>query len=147
MNCSDKGSVARLNLMDDELVVRISSRLKRGRSCGHECGRNSGSRSGGDIGGHASSSGDHGNGGGDVMSDECHYCKKKGHWAKECSSVRSSAMVVDVGVDVVKSVNALNPSDLHRHYPGMAFMKDVVGVHIHYGWRPSDQCMRLPLIG
>jgi hypothetical protein len=95
MNCGDKGSVARLNLTEDELVAQVSSRLKltgsrnsesskegllnskRGRSRGH--GRNSGCRGGGDIGGRANSSGGHGKGGGDITSDECRYYKKKGH--------------------------------------------------------------------
>jgi hypothetical protein len=98
MNHGDKVSVARLNLTEDELVVRVSSCLKMTRSENSESsmegsssgkhgrghGKNSGECGGDDTSGHASSSGCRDNSGGDVLSDECRYCKKKGHWAKEC---------------------------------------------------------------
>jgi hypothetical protein len=58
-----------------------------------------------------------------------------------------SAIVVKLGVDVVECVNVLKPPGLHRRCLGMAFMMDIVGVHVHYGWWPSDRCRRLPLIG
>jgi hypothetical protein len=56
-------------------------------------------------------------------------------------------IVVKLSVDVVERVNILSPSSLHGHRSGFpAFTKDTIGVHIHYGWRPSDRCTRLPLI-
>jgi hypothetical protein len=107
MNRGDKGLVARLNLMEDELVARVSSRLKmtesensqsskEGSSSGNH-GRSHSKKSGGcggdDTGGHASSSGCHANGSGNVASDECHYCKKNGHWAKECRKKKRDEQV------------------------------------------------------
>jgi hypothetical protein len=64
-----------------------------------------------------------------------------------CAPFSPLNIVVELSVDVVERVNILSPSGLHGHRPGFpAFTKDTIGVHIHYGWRPSDQCTRLPLI-
>jgi uncharacterized membrane protein YgcG len=97
MNRSDKESVARLNLTEDELVAHVSSRLKvvgsgnkdssmegsssgkRRRRRGRGHGRNNGSHGGTEGGGRASNGGGRGNGGGGVAGDECRYYKKKGH--------------------------------------------------------------------
>jgi uncharacterized membrane protein YgcG len=97
--------VASLNLTEDELVVRLSSRLKmtgngggdrhkesssgggkhghgRGGGRGSNSGSRSGGRGGGDTGDHGGRNAGRGNGG--VAKDECCYCGKKGHWAREC---------------------------------------------------------------
>jgi hypothetical protein len=94
-------SVARLNLTEDELVLRMSSRLKvsstgsadhskeppsTGNKCGHRCGKGRGSggrggnRGGGDSGGRGGEGADRGSGasGGEVTMDECCYCGKHG---------------------------------------------------------------------
>jgi hypothetical protein len=109
INCNNSKSIASLNLMKDELVVRLSSRLKtssngggdrqkesssgggrRGRGHGKVRGTRSGghggSRGSGDARNHGRGNADRGSGGGssDVTKDECHYCSKKGHWAHEC---------------------------------------------------------------
>jgi hypothetical protein len=89
MNRNDKGSVTTLNLTEDELVARISSRLKmtgfensesskvgssgckrrRGRGRGHS--RNNGSRGSADTGGRTGGSGGRDNGGGGITRDKC----------------------------------------------------------------------------
>jgi uncharacterized membrane protein YgcG len=102
MNRGHKESVAKLNLTEDELVARLSSRLKttgsgnpglskegsssgkRGRGRGRGRGKNSGGRGGADGGGRTGGNGGRGNNGGDVTGDECRYCGKKGHRAQEC---------------------------------------------------------------
>jgi ribosomal protein L15 len=94
-------SVARLNLKEDELVLRMSSRLKvsstgsadhskeppsTGNKCEHRCGKGRGSggrggnRGGGDSGGRGGEGADRGSGasGGEVTMDECCYCGKHG---------------------------------------------------------------------
>jgi hypothetical protein len=53
-------------------------------------------------------------------------------------SARLSAIVVELGVDVVERVNVLKPSGHHRYYLGMTVVKDAIGVHVHYEWRPSN---------
>jgi hypothetical protein len=83
MNRGDKGFVARLNVTEDELVARVSSCLKMARFRNSESSKEGRGRGGGDTSGRASGSGGRGNGSGNIMSDECHYCKKKGHWSKE----------------------------------------------------------------
>jgi hypothetical protein len=55
-----------------------------------------------------------------------------------CMSARLSAIVVELGVDVVERVNVLKPSGHHRYYLGMTVVKDVISVHVHYEWRPSN---------
>jgi hypothetical protein len=108
-------SIASLNLTEDELVARLSSRLKvpgnggsdrskespssnnkrgRGRGKGRGSGGRSGNRGGGNTTGcggegagvHGGENAGRGGGGtsSDVASDECRYCGKKGHWAREC---------------------------------------------------------------
>jgi hypothetical protein len=89
--------VASLNLTEDELVARLSSRLKmtgngggdRHKECssgGGGCGSSSGGRGGGGGGGDTGDrgGGNAGRGSGSVAKDECRYCGKKGHWAREC---------------------------------------------------------------
>ncbi|KAG8082876.1 hypothetical protein GUJ93_ZPchr0014g46611 [Zizania palustris] len=88
-------AIARLNLTEDELLAKLSSRLKmtapggskeassggeRGRGYGRGCGRGRG-------GGRDGNGRSRGGAGGDdktVAHDECRYCGKKGHWAREC---------------------------------------------------------------
>jgi hypothetical protein len=79
MNRGDKGFVARLNVTEDELVARVSSCLKMAGFRNSESSKEGRGRGGGDTSGRAS-----GSGSGNIVSDECHYCKKKGHWSKEC---------------------------------------------------------------
>jgi hypothetical protein len=101
INRNNGKSIASLNLTEDELVARLSSCLKtsgngggdwqkesssggskRGRGRGRGCGSSSGGRNGGRGGGNT---GDRsGEGGSDVVKDQCRYCGKKGHWAREC---------------------------------------------------------------
>jgi hypothetical protein len=102
MNRGEKDSLAKLNLTEDELVAWLSFRLKTMGSgalessneassgskhrlgCGHGRGRNSNGRRTADGGGRSSSNGGRGNNIGGIMGDECCYCGKKGHWAREC---------------------------------------------------------------
>jgi hypothetical protein len=106
INRNQGKSVASLNLTEDELVARLSSRLKmtgngggadrhkesssgggkRGRGRGGGCGSSSGSRGGAHGGGDTGDrgGGNVGRGNGDVAKDECRNCGKKGHWAREC---------------------------------------------------------------
>jgi hypothetical protein len=104
INRNNGKSIASLNLMEDELVARLSSCLKtsgngdgdrqkesssggskRGRGRGRGRSSSSGGRSGGRGGGNTGdcSGGSAGRGSGegsnDVAKDECHYCGKKGH--------------------------------------------------------------------
>jgi hypothetical protein len=99
MNHDNRESMAKLDLMEDELATCFSSLLKttgfgnpglskegssggkRGHGCGHS--KNRGSHGGADGGGRIGGNGGHGNGSGDGAGDECHYCGKKGHWARE----------------------------------------------------------------
>jgi hypothetical protein len=99
MNRGDKESLAKLNLMEDQLVARLSSRLKvagtgssesskEGSSSsggkhgrGHSRGCRNGGHGGGDGGGRFGGGGGRGSSGGDMAVDECRYCRKKGHWA------------------------------------------------------------------
>jgi hypothetical protein len=108
--------------MEDELVARLSSRLKmsgngggdrhkvsssgdgkrgrgRGRGCGSSSDGHGGGRGGGDTGDHGGGNAGRGNGEGNsgVVKDECRYCGKKGHWARECKKKR------DVEVYVVQA--------------------------------------------
>jgi uncharacterized membrane protein YgcG len=105
INRNQGKSVASMNLMEDELVARMSSRLKmtgnggddrhkesssgggkhgrgRGGGRGSSSGGRSGGRGGGDTGDRGGENASRGNGG--VVKDECRYCGKKGHWAHEC---------------------------------------------------------------
>jgi hypothetical protein len=107
INRNQGKSVASLNLTKDELVARLSSRLKmsgNGSGDRHKesssgggkrgCGKGRGSSSGGHGGGRGGSDTDdhggrnagRGNGEGNsgVAKDECLYCGKKGHWARKC---------------------------------------------------------------
>jgi hypothetical protein len=110
INRNGGNTMVALNLMEDELVARLSSRLKvlgnggldrtkeasslgnNKRGCSHNRGRGSGGRGVGihDGSGNAGSRGgesagrDSGGTGDDVTGDECHYCGKKRHWAHEC---------------------------------------------------------------
>jgi hypothetical protein len=105
INRNQGKSVASLNLTEDELVARLSSRLKmtgngggdrhkesssgggkRGRGRGGGRGSSSGGRGGGRGGGDTGDrgGGNAGRGNGGVAKDECRYCGKKGHWAREC---------------------------------------------------------------
>jgi hypothetical protein len=108
INHHSSNTVASLILTENELVVRLSSRLKlsgngegnrskessssggkHGRGCGKGHGRNSGSRGGGHGSGETSDRGNAGRGGGggnigDVARDECCYCGRRGNWAREC---------------------------------------------------------------
>ena len=88
----DGDALAKLNLTEDELVARLSSRLKmtgnggperskeasssgrKGRGRGRGRGRDRGRRGGGNTS----------RDGQGVAGDECRYCGKKGHWAREC---------------------------------------------------------------
>ncbi|WVZ87318.1 hypothetical protein U9M48_033973 [Paspalum notatum var. saurae] len=100
---SGNDTIAKLNLTEDELVARISSRLQltgggsESGSGGGSFGSSSGTGSehgkepvsgnkrgrgrgrGGGRGG-----GRFGNDGANVACNECRYCGKKGHWAREC---------------------------------------------------------------
>jgi hypothetical protein len=113
MNRDRKEAVGKLNLMEDELVALLSSWLKatgsnspgsskegssgskrvRGR------GKNNASRGCTATGGRASSGGGHGSGGGDIAGNQCRYCSKKGHWARECKKKKQheQAQVDDEG--------------------------------------------------
>jgi hypothetical protein len=105
INHGNDNMIASLNLMEDKLVAWLSSCLKlsggggddwskelssRGGKCGRDRGRgrdsNSGGRGGGDTRDHGGENACRGGGGGssDVAHDECRYCGKKGHWAREC---------------------------------------------------------------
>jgi hypothetical protein len=89
-------TIASLHLTEDELIAKITSRLKiagggntdqqkaasssggnhgRGRCRGR--GKNSDGHGGGD-------GGNTGRGGNSVANDECRYCGKRGHWVREC---------------------------------------------------------------
>jgi hypothetical protein len=84
-------ALPRLNLTEDELIAKITSRLKiagdkpsgfggsssvsgnfrdRGRGRGRNGGRHGGRNSG--------------RGGKTVVNDECRYCRNTGHWARDC---------------------------------------------------------------
>jgi hypothetical protein len=86
-------ALSRLNLTEEELISKISSRLKiggdvgsssnwsspvpgnhRGRGRGRERRRFTGRRGGGNDG----------RGGKALADDECRYCGKTGHWVREC---------------------------------------------------------------
>jgi hypothetical protein len=109
INRNQGKSVASLNLTEDELVALLSSRLKitgnggsdrhkesssgggkrgrgRGRGRGSSSVDRSGGRGGGDTGDRGGGNAGRGNGEGNggVAKDECRYCGKKGHWAREC---------------------------------------------------------------
>jgi hypothetical protein len=109
INRNNGKSIASLNLTEDELVARLSSRLKtsgngdgdrqkesssgggklgrgRGRGRGSSSGGRGGGRGGGNTGDRSEGSADRGSGEGssDVTKDQCRYCGKKGHWAREC---------------------------------------------------------------
>jgi hypothetical protein len=110
--------------MEDELVARLSSRLKvcngggdrhkesssgggkhghgRGRGRGSSSGGRGGGRGGGDTdvrgGGDAGRGNGEGNGG--VAKDECRYCGKKGHWARECRKKKCDEEVHAAQVEV-----------------------------------------------
>lgn len=89
------GSMASLNLSEDELVARIASCLQlfgggssggTGSSSmnqrrGHSGGRG---RDGGTGGGSKAPTGGNGKKKKKLASDECAYCGKMGHWAHEC---------------------------------------------------------------
>jgi hypothetical protein len=102
INRSSGNTVVGLNLTEEELVTRLSSHLKvmsnggsdnskdspsssskRGR--GHGSGGRSGNHGGSDFGDHGEGNiGRNGGGSSDVARDECCYCGKRGHWAREC---------------------------------------------------------------
>jgi hypothetical protein len=96
INRNGGGTIASLHLTEDELIAKITSRLKiagggntdqqkaasssggnhgRGRCRGR--GKNSDGHGGGD-------GGNTGRGGNSVANDECRYCGKRGHWVREC---------------------------------------------------------------
>ncbi|WVZ88673.1 LOW QUALITY PROTEIN: hypothetical protein U9M48_035165 [Paspalum notatum var. saurae] len=90
-------TIAKLNLTEDELVARISSWLQltgRGSGSSSSGGSSGGSGNTGSKRGKEPASGNkkgrgHGGGrsghdGGTVAGNECRYCGKKGHWAREC---------------------------------------------------------------
>jgi hypothetical protein len=104
INRNQGKSVASLNLTEDELVARLSLRLKmtgngggdrhkesssgggkrgrgRGRGRGSTSGDRSGARGDGDTGDRGGGNAGRGNGEGNggVAKDECRYCGKKGH--------------------------------------------------------------------
>ncbi|WVZ61596.1 hypothetical protein U9M48_011448 [Paspalum notatum var. saurae] len=100
-NLGGSNSIASLNLTEDELVARLSSRLQLtgsgggsssgggSGSGGSERGKESSSSSskrghGRGRGGGRSGGGRSGSDGGNVAGNECRYCGKKGHWAREC---------------------------------------------------------------
>ncbi|WVZ91483.1 hypothetical protein U9M48_037649 [Paspalum notatum var. saurae] len=108
-NHGGANSIASLNLTEDELVTRLSSRLQlsggggggsggggseRGSSSGgsergkepasgQKRGRGRG-RGGSSGSGGGNAGGNSGRDGGNAARDECRYCRKKGHWAREC---------------------------------------------------------------
>jgi hypothetical protein len=55
-----------------------------------------------------------------------------------CPRSRLSDIVVELGLEVVECVNVLRPSNLHRHYPGTAFVKYTISAVTHNGRQPSD---------
>ncbi|XP_066387635.1 uncharacterized protein [Miscanthus floridulus] len=87
------GSAASLNLTEDELVARVMLRLQlsgegssgRGRSSNQRrgCGGGRG-RDGGSGSGSKPPTGSNGKKKKTIASDECKYCGKSGHWAREC---------------------------------------------------------------
>jgi hypothetical protein len=113
MNRGDKESLAKLNLTKDQLVARLSSRLKvagtgssesskeGSSSSGGKRGRGhrNGGRGGGDGGGRFDGGGGHGSSGGDMAGDECRYCRKKGHWARECKKKKRDEQAHAAQVD------------------------------------------------
>jgi hypothetical protein len=82
INHNGGNTVDSLNLIKDELVTRVSSRLKvlgnGGLGKGHGSGGHGGNHGGGDIGIHDSSSTEH-SGSSNIAKDECHCCGKRGH--------------------------------------------------------------------
>jgi hypothetical protein len=109
INRNNGKSIASLNLTEDELVAWLSSHLKtsgngggdrqkesssgggkrgreRGRGRGSSSGGRGGGRGGGNTGDRSGGSAGRGSGEGssDVTKDQCRYCGKKGHWAREC---------------------------------------------------------------
>ncbi|XP_066377809.1 uncharacterized protein [Miscanthus floridulus] len=79
------GSASSLNLTEDELVARVMSRLQlsgEGSSGGGRSLNQRRARGGGSGGGSKPPTG--GNGKKKKTSDECKYCGKSGHWAREC---------------------------------------------------------------
>jgi hypothetical protein len=109
INRNNGKSIASLNLTEDELVARLSSHLKmsdngdgdrqmesssgdgkrghgRGRGRGSSSGGRGGGRGGGNTGDRSGGSAGRGSGesSSDVAKDQCRYCGKKGHWAREC---------------------------------------------------------------
>jgi hypothetical protein len=103
---------ARLNLMEEELVARVASRIKfdsettgennKGNSSTRGRGRE---RVGGQEGGsHGFSKAASGGRCGtpkaiDVTGDECWYCGKKGHWARECRKKKKNEQAHTTQVD------------------------------------------------
>jgi hypothetical protein len=124
MNRGNGNTVATLNLMEDKFVARLSSRLKlsgggssdqskepssNGGKCGRGRGRGHGSNSGGRGGGRGGGdTGEHGGkntghdsdgGSGDAACDECCYCGKNGHWAREFRKKKCDEEVHTAQVD------------------------------------------------
>jgi hypothetical protein len=114
MNHDEKDSLAWLNLTEDELVVRLSSRLKMtglgnpksskeaswsGKHCrGRGHGRSGSGCGAADGGGRAGGSSSCGEGAG-IAGDECWYCSKKGHWARECRKKKKDEQAHAAQVD------------------------------------------------
>jgi hypothetical protein len=82
--------IAGLNLTEDELIAKITSRLKfagGGNTDQHkEVSSSGGKRSRGHGRGCRKGAGGHDRGGNTVAGDECRYCGKSGHWARECKT-------------------------------------------------------------
>jgi hypothetical protein len=147
INRNQGKSVASLNLTEDELVARLSSRLKmmgngsgdrhkessscsgkRGRGRGGGRGSSSGGRGGGRGGGDTGDrgGGNAGRGNGGVAKDECRYCGKNGHWARECKKKKrdeeshaAKAKEEEKSTLFMASVAVIEPVAAHAHPSAM----------------------------
>ncbi|KAF8725661.1 hypothetical protein HU200_020204 [Digitaria exilis] len=111
-------SIAQLNLTEDELVARLSKKMQlnsdkgsgssSGSWGGQQRGRGGGGQKKGGEGswdrrnheGGRGKGGDGARGGnGDLASDQCRYCGKTGHWARECPKRRRDGLALAAQVE------------------------------------------------
>jgi hypothetical protein len=95
INRGGSSTITSLNLMEDELIAKITLRLKiagggntnqqkEASSSGGKSGRGRGHGCGKGVGGNSRGGGNADHGGNKVTGDECRYCRKRRHWAREC---------------------------------------------------------------
>jgi hypothetical protein len=148
--------------MKDKLVARLSSHLKtssnggsdrqkesssgdgrRGRGHGKVCGTSSGGHGGSHGSGNARNHGrgnvGRGSGGGssDVTKDECHYCGKKGHWARECKKKKRDEEVHTAQVEeedepslFMASTTVIEPITVQAHPATVHFEENKLFVQL-----------------